>query len=75
MKPLINESSLMIVTLGSVTSLCVLLAGCSLAAPHVPNPNFVYWCLGSAGFLIVAVVYLIVKLQKYQELCNKFIED
>ncbi len=75
MKPLINESGIMIILLGTVTAICVLLAGCSLAAPHVPNPNFVYWCIGSAGFMLSVVAYLIVKLQKYQELCNKFIED
>ena len=75
MKPLIKESSFMIVMLGTVTSLCLLLAGCSIAVPLVPNPNFIYWCLGSAMFMICLVVYLICKLQEYQQLCNKFIED
>jgi len=75
MKPLYNDNTILLILLGTVTSLCVLLAGCSIAVPLVPNPNFIYWCLGSAGFMIVIVAYLVSKIQQYQQLCNKFIED
>ncbi len=74
-EPLASEVILVSILLSAITALCGLLVGCFLAAPYVPNPNFIYWCLVSAGVLLFNVSYLAVKFQKCQQLYNKFIGD
>lgn len=75
MKPLINETTIHVIIFGTITSLTLLLVGCTLASELSPNPNYMRWVFGSVGFIVGVVVYLINVIMKYQAICDKFIED